>query len=102
MKDSLSAATGIKKRLLDWAMGIGIQGTFDEMHGRSTPMFWSLAKRLFGKIKTQLGLEECTLFLTGAAPMKETTKKFYLSINIPITGVYGMSETTAPFTYTHF
>ena len=87
----MSAASGIKKKLLDWAMGIGVQGTFDELHGRSTPMFWGLAKRLYGKIKTQLGLEECAIFWTGAAPMKEKTRKFYLSINIPIVGVYGMS-----------
>ena len=102
LSDSLLSSTGIKKKLIDWAMGVGIQGTMDELHNRPTPTFWGVAKKLFNKIKTQIGLDQCSLFYTGAAPIKETTRRFYMSMNSPITNVYGMSETTAPFTVTKF
>ena len=53
----LSTSTGIKKKLMDWAMSNGIEGTFAEIHGKPTPRFWGVAKRLFNKIKAALGME---------------------------------------------
>lgn len=41
-----------------------------------------------------MGLEECEVFVTGAAPMRATTRKFFLQINFSLLNVYGMSETT--------
>lgn len=102
MAPSLAAATGLKKKLIDWAMSVGVEGTFAELHGRPTPRFWFMAKRIFNKIKTQLGLDDCTFYLTGAAPIKETTRLFYLKLNIPILNAYGMSELCGPHTLTDF
>ena len=66
----ISTTTGIKKKMLDWAMSIGIEGTFAEIHGKPTPRFWGVAKRLFNKIKSALGMEFCETMITGAAPMR--------------------------------
>ena len=86
--------------MLDWAMSIGIEGTFAEIHGKPTPRFWGVAKRLFNKIKSALGMENCQTMITGAAPMRQSTRKFFLQINISFMNGYGMSETSGPHTVT--
>jgi long-subunit acyl-CoA synthetase (AMP-forming) len=47
------------------------------------------------KIKQALGLDQCKGYLYGAAPIKQSTLDYFASLNIPIMGAYGMSETTA-------
>ena len=46
------------------------------------------------KIKKAIGLEETKMFFFGAAPLKQSTIKYFASLNILIYNVYGMSETT--------
>ena len=100
LAETLSAATGLKKKLMDWAMSIGIEGTFAEIQGKPTPRGWFLAKKLFKKIKLGMGFDECELFFTGAAPMRATTRSFFLKINFSFLNCYGMSETTGPHSVT--
>ena len=50
---------------------------------------------ILSRIKSALGLDKCKGFLYGAAPIKATTVDYFASLDIPILGVYGMSETTA-------
>jgi long-chain-fatty-acid--CoA ligase ACSBG len=47
------------------------------------------------RIKGALGLDQCKGFLYGAAPIKQSTVDYFASLDIPIMGAYGMSETTA-------
>lgn len=50
---------------------------------------------ILSRIKAALGLDKCKGFLYGAAPIKASTVDYFASLDIPILGVYGMSETTA-------
>jgi len=43
-----------------------------------------------------LGLNECRVFLVGAAPLALETKKYFASLNIMIINAYGMSECSGP------
>lgn len=38
----------------------------------------------------------------GAAPLKESTRQFFVSINLPIINGYGLSETSAAVTMQEF
>lgn len=59
-------------------------------------MCYSLANLLIlSRIKSALGLDKCKGFLSGAAPIKQSTVEYFASLDIPILGAYGMSETTA-------
>lgn len=49
---------------------------------------------VFSAVKSQLGLDKCRYFLTGAAPIKKSTLAYFASIDIPIMELYGMSETS--------
>ena len=50
---------------------------------------------ILSRIKSALGLDKCKGFLYGAAPIKASTVDYFASLDIPIFGAYGMSETTA-------
>lgn len=51
---------------------------------------------ILNKIHKTLGLDKCRSFFSGAAPITKETLEFFLSIGLPLTEVYGMSETTGP------
>ena len=62
-------------------------------------MSYRMAKALvFTKIKNSLGLDHCRIFISGAAPLNQETSEFFLSLDIPIGEVYGMSESSGPHT----
>lgn len=59
------------------------------------PFGWSLADKLvFSKVRKLTGLDQCLFTLSGAAPITKETLEFFLSLNIQVCEVYGMSECT--------
>lgn len=64
----------------------------------SRPNGWTLANKLvFTKVRQALGLDRCKLCATAAAPIMKDTLDFFLSLNIPLMEIYGMSESTGKF-----
>uniref|UniRef100_A0A6Q2XAR8 Long-chain-fatty-acid--CoA ligase ACSBG2 n=1 Tax=Esox lucius TaxID=8010 RepID=A0A6Q2XAR8_ESOLU len=53
---------------------------------------------VFTKVRKALGLDRCTKCYTGAAPITKDTLEFFLSLDIPLYELYGMSESTGPHT----
>lgn len=50
---------------------MGAEGTYAEVNGGSLPRGWGIAKKLvFDKIKENLGLDQCEIFIFSAAPMR--------------------------------
>ena len=47
---------------------------------------------LFKKVREALGFQQCKIFAVGAAPMHMGVHDYFMSINIPIMEVYGLSE----------
>ncbi len=50
------------------------------------------------KIRQRIGLDQCTLALSGAAPISMDTLEFFAGIGLPIYEGFGMTESTAPAT----
>lgn len=97
----LATATGVKKTLADWAMGVGTKSAPYRMKGEVPPgllgMQFRLADKLiFSKVKEALGLGENRVAISGAAPIIPEVIDFFLSIDIVIQEVYGQSEDTGP------
>lgn len=60
-----------------------------------TPLGYSLANAVvFRKIRQSLGLDRCLYACSGAAPLTKETQEFFISYNIPINDIYGMSESS--------
>ena len=53
------------------------------------------------KIREALGLDRCVQFYSAAAPLGRETMKYFMSLNIVIQELYGMSETSGPHLVTH-
>ena len=69
--------------------------------GSGTPFGWSFANLIFfKKVRRGLGLDKCHFPMTGSAPISQDTLAYFMSVNIPIHELYGMSETTGPTTVT--
>lgn len=91
--------TGIKKKISAWARGQGLAGGYAEQKGEGKPLLYGLAEKLvFSKVRDALGLDQCRICVTSAAPISKSTLEFFLSLGVPIMEVYGMSECTGPAT----
>ncbi len=89
----------LKKKIAAWARKKGLAGGYAQQEGKPYPFLYGLADKLvFSKVKEKLGLDRSRLFISTAAPISMDTLEFFLSLGIPITEVYGMSECTGPGT----
>ncbi|XP_025049262.1 long-chain-fatty-acid--CoA ligase ACSBG2-like isoform X2 [Alligator sinensis] len=87
-----------KRKLVEWARGIGLQASYSRLDGDgSVPWGFALADHLlFRKVREELGLQRCTLFLAGAAPTSKDTLEFFMSLHLPIFEMFGLSESSGP------
>ena len=89
----------IKKKIAAWARKIGLKGGYADQENSSRPFLYFLANKLvFSKVRDKLGLDQCRLCMTTAAPISLDTLEFFLSLSLPLCEVYGMSELTGPGT----
>ncbi len=89
----------LKKKIAAWARKKGLEGGYAFQKGEPMPFLHGLANKLvFSKVREKLGLDRCKIFVSTAAPISMDTLEFFLSLNLPITEVYGMSECTGPGT----
>ncbi|XP_029285638.1 long-chain-fatty-acid--CoA ligase ACSBG2 isoform X2 [Cottoperca gobio] len=103
MKSVGAKSSTVRRKLAAWAKDVGLQTNLTKMNqsgaaGR-TPLSYQLAKKLvFKKVRKALGLDRCTKCYTGAAPITKDTLEFFLSLDVPLYELYGMSESTGPHT----
>ncbi|KAF7200759.1 long-chain-fatty-acid--CoA ligase ACSBG2 [Nothobranchius furzeri] len=100
MKAAGSKASPLKKRLADWAKSVGLQYNYSVMNGENAvPWGFMLSNNLvFKRVRAGLGLDRCTFCCTGAAPITKDTLEYFMSLNIPVKELYGMSESSGPHT----
>jgi len=53
----------------------------------------------FSTVRQLVGLDECEVAVTGAAPIPARLITWFRAIGIPLAEVYGMSENTGPMTF---
>ncbi|GMF38667.1 unnamed protein product [Phytophthora lilii] len=104
LKEKLaSAPDGLKKSLLTWAMDKSASYLEQTQYGSSPSgfglRFWVGDLLVLSKIRYALGLDECTTFLTGAAPTSLEVMRFFSSLNMPLYELYGQTESTGPLTF---
>ena len=91
------------KYLLKWARDKGYKNTEAQMHGERSPFGYNLSRvMVLDKIKKALGLDRIDKLFCGAAPLQSGTSEFFASLNMPITSIFGLSETSAAVTYQEF
>jgi len=89
----------LERRISAWARRVGLAAGYARQRGGRVPWTYPLAKRLvFSKVRRALGLDAARLCVVSAAPIARETLEFFLSLDIPILEIYGMSECTGPAT----
>ncbi|KAM7140506.1 long-chain-fatty-acid--CoA ligase ACSBG2 isoform 1-T5 [Molossus nigricans] len=104
IREASAKSSNLKKKIFSWARTVGLKFNTKRMLGtQDTPMSYRMAKTLvFSKVRSSLGLDHCHIFISGAAPLCPNTSEFFLSLDIPIGEMYGMSECSGPHTVSSF
>ena len=88
---------GVQKSIADWAKRVGFEGSLNQLAGKGTGLTFNIANKLiFNKIKEGIGFDQCKILLVGAAPISKACLDYFLSLNILVMNIYGMSESSAP------
>jgi long-chain acyl-CoA synthetase len=100
----LAGATGFKKTMADWAIGVGREVSKVKMSG-GTPggllgIKYAIANTLvFSKAKPKMGLQNARVCVTGAAPISAEILEFFSGLDLVIQEVYGQSEDCGPTSF---
>jgi long-chain acyl-CoA synthetase len=95
-------ATGLKRRLIDWALRIGREVSELRQADRPVPAFLAARHRLadrlvYSKIKERLG-GRVRIGVSGGAPLAKEIIEFFHSLDILILEGYGLTECTTAAT----
>src|SRR5215218_500780 len=95
---SFDEATGLKRKLIDWALRVGRR--VSELRQQNNPVPASLAlqhrladKLVYSKVKAKLG-GRLRLPISGGAPLAKEIAEFFDTIDITIIEGYGQTECT--------
>jgi long-chain acyl-CoA synthetase len=88
-----------KQKLFHWALSVGKRYFESVQEKESIPGFlafqrWLADKLVFAKIRERLGLGRLKFFVSGSAPLPESTAEFFYSMGLKILEGYGLTETS--------
>jgi len=94
-----AAETGVKRKLIDWALGVGREVSRRHQTGEPIPAGLALRHRLadrlvFSKVKQRLG-GRLRGALSGGAPLAREISEFFHSLDVLIIEAYGLTECTS-------
>jgi long-chain acyl-CoA synthetase len=97
---AMGQATGLKRAITTWALGVGKQHSA-ALRAGARPGGWlafrhRIADKLvFSKLRARLGLDRCRFLISGGAPLAAEIAEFFHSVGLLILEGYGLTETTA-------
>ena len=104
LRPIVTSATGFRKGLLGWAMGVGTRASRLTMEGKEPAgrlgLQYALAKKLvFSKVKSAIGMSRVKMCVSGAAPIALEVLEFLAALDVLVNEVYGLSETTGGISF---
>lgn len=93
MRKKGSEVSSIARAIASWAKSTSLAHHRAKQQGKSGPWLYGLAKSLvLNKIHAALGLDQCRACFVAAAPSSAALHEYFLSVDLPLYEVYGMSE----------
>ncbi|HZD38645.1 MAG TPA: AMP-dependent synthetase/ligase, partial [Actinomycetes bacterium] len=92
-----------RRKLALGAIQTGRQVVRLRQAGKPVPLGLRIRRAVFdrlvyAKIRERIGLDECQVTFSGAAPLADDVMEFFLAIGVPLREGYGLTESTAPAT----
>lgn len=106
VKEKINSTTGIKKKLMNDAVSVGIKVNIDYLRvGKKPPLTLRLKYKMYEKtiytlLKKTIGLENGRLFPIGGAKMSPKIHDFVHGVGLPIAIGYGLTESLATVSFT--
>lgn len=63
---------------------------------------FEVAEESLGFVRELIGLDQAVICVTGAAPIPFEILRFFRALGLPLSEIYGLSETSGPMTWTPF
>jgi long-chain acyl-CoA synthetase len=91
-------ATGVRRKLIDWALRVGTEASPYKRRGEPLPHGLAIRHRIadrlvYSKVKNRLG-GRLRLAISGGAPLAHEIAEFFHALDILILEGYGLSECT--------
>jgi long-chain acyl-CoA synthetase len=99
VKAQFDQATGVKRRLIGWAMRVGYRVSRVRQEGRPVPAALAFQHRLadrlvYSKVKARLG-GRLRAGVSGAAPMSVEILEFFHALDVLVLEGYGLTESSS-------
>jgi long-chain acyl-CoA synthetase len=94
--------TGVKKKLIDWSLGVGYRASAHVQRGERLPLGLAVQQRLadalvFRKVRARLG-GRIRVGISGGAPLAKEIMEFFHALGVLIVEGYGLTEGTSAAT----
>jgi long-chain acyl-CoA synthetase len=104
---AMAAADPERKAQLDAAIEVGLRRSDHVARGEDLPgdlqRAWEEADAAgLALVRSLLGLDACIAAISGAAPIAVEVFDFFRGLGIPISEIYGLSESSGPMTWEPF
>jgi long-chain acyl-CoA synthetase len=98
VRAQFEAATGTKRRIVDWALAVGYRTSPYRQRGQELPRRLALQHRLadrlvYAKVKERLG-GRLRFGVSGGAPLAKEIAEFFHALDVLILEGYGLTECT--------
>ncbi|HVC13873.1 MAG TPA: AMP-dependent synthetase/ligase [Acidimicrobiales bacterium] len=97
------ASSSPQAREFDDALAVGREVDAVKSEGRAVPAElaekWEAADRTLSVVRALLGMDRVEVAVTTAAPIFPGVITFFRSLGVPLSELYGLSETTGPLTW---
>ncbi len=104
---AIAASDPARKEQLDAALGVGLKASDFWARGEELPddlrAEWERVDREgLALVRSIIGLDQCIAAISGAAPIAVEVFDFFRALGVPISEIYGMSESSGPMTWAPF
>ncbi len=104
---AMAGADPARKELLEGALAVGLRAADHRARDEALPADLQAAwekvdAEALGLIRSLLGLDQVVAAVSGAAPLAVESLDFFRALGIPISEIYGMSESSGPITWEPF
>jgi long-chain acyl-CoA synthetase len=100
VSSALGQATGLKRLITKWALGVGKKYSAALRAGKTPSGGLAFRRRIadklvFSKLRGRLGLDRCRFLISGGAPLAAEIAEFFHAVGLIILEGYGLTETMA-------